>query len=366
MLPPHPPFPSPPPPPAGVSVREIALIVWLSFTIALPFVVVFFICMLPWRAPRDQVLAKPPREQLSTFAKLRRKLSKPFYRWAFLQGRRFTDESIAYFTVKYMRKYLIKRRKLKLEGSGCKMSSQVIEHVVQTAAVALRDGADLSASLRSRQAGDLSDAALEGFAQFASGLHAAASTNIGLSHAKAREYWIYRGPRYLLYTVCFISGVFVINEVIRRPTFEERVVNVSGSMLASLTTFIMLYYRLPDSIRSGVCRSAHDAYAKGKKELEREAKAAAMASSASAAMISPSSASELETTDNEDGEKTTKNALSQRTTRQSRKSSKAVLETIKDSPKASPYPHKKRYDDRKFIDDADDEDDGPVPGLSQV
>ena len=45
MLPPHPPFPSPPPPPAGVSVREIALMCG-SFTIALPFVVVFFICML--------------------------------------------------------------------------------------------------------------------------------------------------------------------------------------------------------------------------------------------------------------------------------------------------------------------------------
>jgi hypothetical protein len=43
-------------------------------------------------------------------------------------------------------------------------------------------------------------------------------TNIGLSHAKAREYWIYRGPRQLFTTGCFISFVIVVNEMLRKVT----------------------------------------------------------------------------------------------------------------------------------------------------
>ena len=76
-------------------------------------------------------------------------------------------------------------------------------------------------------------------------------------------------------------------------------------MLASLTTFIMLYYRLPDSIRSGCVAPLMTRTPRARRNSSVR-RAAAMASSASAAMISPSSASELETTDNEDGEKTTR------------------------------------------------------------
>ena len=41
-----------------------------------------------------------------------RRLSKPFYRWAFRQGKLFTADSIDYFIIKYTRKYLRKRQKL--------------------------------------------------------------------------------------------------------------------------------------------------------------------------------------------------------------------------------------------------------------
>ena len=44
--------------------------------------------------------------------KSRRRLSKPFYRWAFRQGKLFTADSIDYFIIKYLRKYLRKRQKL--------------------------------------------------------------------------------------------------------------------------------------------------------------------------------------------------------------------------------------------------------------
>ena len=172
-----------------------------------------------------------------------------------------------------MRKYLAKRQKLKIEGE-LKLEKTTVESLVQVAMRALLKGEDVRESLSLQHANDVSGATLTGFGDFAAGLHTAASTNIGLSHAKAREYWIYRGPRQLVATISFIFGVFAINEIIKRPTFEDRVVNVSGSMFAMLTALIMLYYRLPDSIRSGVCRSAHDYYAQGKKNLQREAKMA--------------------------------------------------------------------------------------------
>jgi len=40
-------------------------------------------------------------------------------------------------------------------------------------------------------------------------------------------------------------------------------------MSAMLTAFVMLYFRLPDSIRAGVCRSAHDCYVHEKIKLKK-------------------------------------------------------------------------------------------------
>ena len=52
------------------------------------------------------------RRRKFPWVKSRRRLSKPFYRWAFRQGKLFTADSIDYFIIKYLRKYLRKRQKL--------------------------------------------------------------------------------------------------------------------------------------------------------------------------------------------------------------------------------------------------------------
>ena len=52
------------------------------------------------------------RRRKFPWVKSRRRLSKPFYRWAFRQGKLFTADSIDYFMIKYLRKYLRKRQKL--------------------------------------------------------------------------------------------------------------------------------------------------------------------------------------------------------------------------------------------------------------
>lgn len=264
---------------------------------------------------------------------MRKSLSKPFYRWSFRQGRLFTDESIAYFTCKYLRKYLTKRQKLKIEGE-LKLGKSTVESLVQITMDALLKGKDVRESLSLKHANDVSGATLTGFGDFAVGLHAAASTNIGLSHAKAREYWIYRGPRQLVTTICFIFGIFAINELIKRPTFEDRVVNASSSMLAMLTALIMLYYRLPDSIRSGVCRSAHDYYAQGKKNLLREAR---MASESAHREEASQSNSELDSNnDSDDGVRTPSLHIAHHRRRQSPGGSPVTTTFLAPIPSGSP------------------------------
>ena len=233
----------------------------------------------------------------------RRRVTKPFYRWSFQQGRRFTDESIHYFLVKYLHKYLRKRQKLHLDGVA-RIPREELDRMVQTAASVLAAGDGLEEALASLHA-QVPEATRAGFVHFAEGLHAACCTNIGLSHAKAREYWIYRGPRQLLTTVCFVAGVVVLNEAIREQAFDDRVVNIATSMLATLTAFVMLYYRLPDSIRSAVCRSAHDYYSVGKKQLAKEVAEARSGPYAGDAGITSHTPSEFDT-DNEEANSTPK------------------------------------------------------------
>ena len=326
--------------PGSMSVRDVSLLGWLCVTVLLPVLICLYLCKQWYTVRPRQASASAARptadawwersrgaapgsggsrrgaclQQLFQPAKAlwRRVVSKPFYRWAFHEGRRFTDEAIELFTLKYLRKYVLKRQKLKLEGER-KMSKEQIECLVLTAAAALAQGGAVDEALRAAH-GDVAETVRAGLAVYAQGLNAACRTNIGLSHAKAREYWIYRGPRQLITTVCFIVGIVLMNEVIRDQSFEDRVVNISTSMLATLVACIMLYYRLPDSIRSGVCRSAHDYYAVGKEQLAREAAVMGSSSHPKRRAAEPSASENSQTpsefeTDNEESKHSAPNPM---------------------------------------------------------
>ena len=108
------------------------------------------------------------------------------------------------------------------------------------------------------------------FARFVEGLYEEACKNVGLSHAKVREYWIYRGPKWLLMTICLISGLLAVEEALGDPTHRERMARLASGVIAMTASCIMLYFKLPDSIRSSVARSTHDFYVAAKKaELKR-------------------------------------------------------------------------------------------------
>ena len=104
----------------------------------------------------------------------------------------------------------------------------------------------------------------EAFARFAEGLHAATCKNIGLSHAKVREYWIYRGPKWVIITVSLIAALIIVDETLGQPTAAGRMSRLASATIAMTASCVMLYFKLPDSIRSSVARSAHDYYVETK------------------------------------------------------------------------------------------------------
>ena len=116
---------------------------------------------------------------------------------------------------------------------------------------------------------------------YADALEYALRANIGLSHAKAREYWIYRGPRQVVLVACALLVVLLVQELINPPTPQSRLASAVASVAGLLSALVMLYYRLPDSIRSGVSRSAHDHYVKSKRRIEKRSSSASLAASMS-------------------------------------------------------------------------------------
>jgi len=227
--------------------------------------------VIPFLATMMIALLQPFWQRFRANALSARIISKPFYRWAFRQGRRFTDDSIDYFTRKYMIKYLRKRQKLGIDKNIEKLVDRELLSIVDTAMTALTKKEPVAEALNTTYVG-MPDTLQHALAQFAKGLHEAGRTNIGLSHAKVREYWIYRGPRWLFVTLSLISSVFLVDELIKAPSHKDRTARLVTSTLAMTTACIMLYFRLPDSIRSGVCRSAHDYYVRTKKILTKESR----------------------------------------------------------------------------------------------
>lgn len=215
-----------------------------------------------------------------------RRLSKPFYRWAFRQGKLFTADSIDYFLTKYARKYLRKRQKLGVdqhlpveaststsinsdEGSVHSkrsdhyLSGKELEDLASTALHALRSNQAVAAALEQRMP-HVSASLRDAFARFAEGLYAATCKNIGLSHAKVREYWIYRGPKWVIITVGLLAALLIVDETLGQPTAGERMSRLASATIAMTASCVMLYFKLPDSIRSSVARSAHDFYVETK------------------------------------------------------------------------------------------------------
>ena len=101
--------------------------------------------------------------------------------------------------------------------------------------------------------------------QYSKELYKRLIVNRGLEHGKAKEYWLFRGPRMALTMIFVIVFTNLVNEYIKGDvSLNDRIASLINSGMVVIVGFFMLYYRLPDSIDSAVCRSAHDYYVETK------------------------------------------------------------------------------------------------------
>ena len=84
-------------------------------------------------------------------------------------------------------------------------------------------------------------------------------------------------------TIGVVSALLIVDEVLGEPTRKKRMARLASAVIAMTASCAMLYFKLPDSIRSSVARSAHDYYVQVKKtQLVKTTKAPPPASSQSA------------------------------------------------------------------------------------
>lgn len=98
----------------------------------------------------------------------------------------------------------------------------------------------------------------EGLLQFQRELKTKLENERSLSHSKAREYWLLRGPRLFAVSVLAIGSNIVFHELFT-PRSSLWPAIAHGSMLL-LLSFYMLFMRLPDSIHGSMMRIGHSHY----------------------------------------------------------------------------------------------------------
>ena len=142
---------------------------------------------------------------------------------------------------------------------------------------------------------------IDRFADYALGLGLAIDKNRGLDHSKVREYWLERGPRMFLTAVLFFAFTLVCQEIFRTGDKaggdraagggdisgtnssvlglsnstqqkisnhqQARNNNIAVNTGAFVVAIILLYWRLPDSIKASISRTSHDYYVDSKRQF---------------------------------------------------------------------------------------------------
>ena len=101
-------------------------------------------------------------------------------------------------------------------------------------------------------------------------LHRELTKNDGLDHGKVKEYWMYRGPRIIALWATGIIVIGILNEYFDSQTTSQKLADLLRSLVLLFTALYMLYWRLPDSINTAYCRTAHDYYVQMKRSLGNE------------------------------------------------------------------------------------------------
>lgn len=246
-------------------------------------------------------------------------LSKPFKKWAFAKGVQFTQIFSQQFINKYLLKFLrkhakaadtnlsiagrsehresialavrmtdillasrcgkpasgevaeLRRDELRASLGGAINASLMVDCEAQAAKGLeaetlsplrlIRSSTCLNAQTREHWANELVD--------FAMGLGEAVDKNVGLDHSKVREYWLQRGPRWLITAIVFFVFTVVSQELLKSQTAasNDRFYTIAVNAGAFIIAMVMLYFRLPDSIEASISRAAHDFYVDYKRRM---------------------------------------------------------------------------------------------------
>jgi len=217
-------------------------------------------------------------------------LSKPFKKWAFAKGVQFTQIYSQQFINKYLLKFLRKHAKtadttvsiagrsehresiaLAVRMTDILLDGQCGKPASGEVAELRRD--ELWASLRGAiDASLMGQGDCEAQAGARKGVEAEALSPLRLirsSTCLVREYWLQRGPRWLITAIVFFVLTVVCQEMLKsqKEASNDRFYTLAVNAVAFIIAMVMLYFRLPDSIEASISRAAHDFYVDYKRRM---------------------------------------------------------------------------------------------------
>jgi hypothetical protein len=207
-----------------------------------------------------------------------RNISKPFKRWAFNRAKIYTFNYIKIYNKKYIIKYLNKRKKIETKKNNIKLLNLIdklnteelltkieknktndFANIINIINTYLLNNSKITEIYDYNLIIDLTNYIIE--------LNNINKKDIGLDHAKVREYWLKRGPRIFITSILLVSFNYILHISFKETDYNTNIYLILINMIALLLSFYMLYYRLPDSIESAIARTTHDYYVKTKKNL---------------------------------------------------------------------------------------------------
>jgi len=212
-------------------------------------------------------------------------ISKPFKRWAFNRAKNYTNYYIKIYNIKYIIKFLNKRKKLaKLKNNNkliklidklndTELFNNISSHFNSNVVYKTNDEESLFLLINTHllNTSDIvniyNHVFIIDFVNYIINLNNINKKDLGLDHSKVREYWLKRGPRIFITSIIFVISNYLLYRYLKKIDYYTNIYLISINIITLLLSFYMLYFRLPDSIESAVARTTHDYYVKYKENL---------------------------------------------------------------------------------------------------
>tara|TARA_Y100000389_G_scaffold29502_1_gene25109 strand:+ start:843 stop:1478 length:636 start_codon:yes stop_codon:yes gene_type:complete len=200
---------------------------------------------------------------------------KPFKRWAFYKAKKYTLHYIEIYNKKYIIKFLNKEKKfanlknnhnliLLIDTLNNYYLINIIHNLNDHTINNINNIINNYLIINSNILDIYNYIFIIKFSSYIYELYQINKKDIGLDHSKVREYWLKRGPRIFLTSTFFIILNYILYSYFKDIDYNTQLYLIIINIIALISSFYMLYYRLPDSIESAIARTTHDHYVKYK------------------------------------------------------------------------------------------------------